>query len=304
VTRRIVIAACGLLAVLWFGAAKADAVAEFCPAVVANVQSSGGAGLASEEYSYVLDAKTARTVDDAAIIADTDHGWYRWSVANVSLQMATLTFSFHNAGDGISYKYQMARSGRQLVAFPEALFVRHAWVTSARSDGETVMGWGKLGEFACEVPTFPNRGIDTAELERSQARKATPAPRKAPAAPIPAAVLPPLADGAIRAVPTSLPFDSIDCDTPFRELMVTDAISPTYPSILKGSVYTTTSSLITVAADEEGHVIDASLFASSGYGAFDVEAQRVARKSSYLGAISYCQKVKGEYIFTATYESR
>jgi hypothetical protein len=32
-------------------------------------------------YTYELHAPTIRTIENAAIIVDTDHGWYQWSVA-------------------------------------------------------------------------------------------------------------------------------------------------------------------------------------------------------------------------------
>jgi hypothetical protein len=293
------IACAGAFAALFLaGTARSNAMAEFCPGRVAAVESSAGAGAPSTEFSYVVDAKTARTLDDAAIVADTDHGWYRWSIANVPLQMTSQAASHQGPAGMVNYTYRFAQSPRQLVAFPEALLVRHAWITSARSDDETVIGWGKRGEFACEVPTFPNRGIDAAELARPQSRKATPSPAPAGSA------LPPLADGAVRAMPTSMPFDSMDCDTPFREVRVTDAVIPEYPPLLRGNVSEPASVLVDIAADEQGHLIDASVFAASGYPAFDSAGLRSARLSSYSGAISYCQKVRGEYIFTATFQPR
>ena len=293
---RWTVALSALVAAFCFGAARADAFAEFCPATVAKVESSAGAGIPSAEYSYVLHAKTVRTIDDAAIVADTDHGWYRWSVANLPLQMVPQAVTHHKGPMGIvDYRVNLAQSSRLLVTFPEALSVRHAWITSARSDDENVLGWGKRGEFACEVPTFPNRGVETAERARSQSREATSSPAPAGSAP------PSLADGSVRALPTLMPFDSIDCDTPFREVRVTDAVSPDYPRMLRGNVPESRSVVIDVATDEQGHLLDASLLAGSGYSAFDAAGLGAARTSSYAGAISYCQKVFGEYIFTATF---
>lgn len=286
--------------VLFFGATKADAMAEFCPARVTGVQSSGGPDVPSATYSYVLDAKTARTVNDAAIVADTDHGWYRWNVANVPLRMTSLTGSHPSPGGGsVAYTLNIARSDRQQVEFPETLYVRHAWITSARSDDESVMGWGKRGEYACEVPTFPNRGLNAAELARPQARKAPPVPQPSGTA----SALPPAADGAARAVPTSMPFDSIDCATPFREVRVTEAVSPDLPSVAAG-LPAVTSVIVDIASDERGHLLDASVFSSSGYPALDRAGLRAARMSSYSGAVSYCQNVQGEYLFTASFLPR
>jgi TonB family protein len=296
--KRWIVTLCVLVSALCFGAAKADAMAEFCPATVASVESTGGADVPSAEYSYVLDAKTARTVADAAIVADTDHGWYRWRVANLPLQMTSQAGTHRGPAGMVNYTSKFARSERQLVVFPEVLSVRHAWITSARSDDESVLGWGKVGEFACEVPAFPNRGVGTAELARSQSHKATPSP--APAGPALAAP----ADGAVRAIATSLPFDSIDCVTPFRDVRVTGAVSPDYPSILRGNAPGRNSVILDVASDEQGHVLDVSVFAGSGFAQFDAAAMRAARQSSYSGAVSYCQQVKGEYLFTATFDAQ
>ena len=81
----------------------------------------------------------------------------------------------------------------------------------------------------------------------------------------------------------------------------TEAVPPDFPSIMLGKLLQPTSTMIVVAADEQGHVLDASLLASSGYPVLDNAGIRSARMSSYSGSISYCQKVQGEYIFTATF---
>jgi TonB family protein len=291
--KRTIVGLCLLLAGLGFGAAKADAMTEFCPATVESIESSAGSNVPSAEYSYELNAKTARSVADASIIADTDHGWYKWSVADVAMPITTESVTTGNK----TYQHKFAQSNRLQVVFPDALLVRHAWITRAKANYESVAGWEKVGESACEVPTYNNRGVHTAELARAQSRKATPSPSPAGREPFTAPA------GVARAVSTSMPFDSIDCDVPFRQATVTAASHPDFPPMLRDSGLSGTV-LIAVAVDEDGHLIDASLYASSGLPAFDSAGLRAARLSSYSGPISYCQKVRGEYLFNATFQPR
>jgi TonB family protein len=289
--KRCIVALCALFAVLWFGAAKADAAAEFCPASVETIEPSGAAGVSSAEYSYELNAATSRTIADATLIADTDHGWYRWTVAGVVLPAAKATETTARK----TYTIDFAQSDRLHVAFPEALLVRHAWITSARATDENVLGWEKRGEFACMVPAYSSRGAWTAELERPQSRRSIPPPR-----PLGAASSTPV--GAAQAVPTAIPFDSIDCDVPFRQATVTAPQIPDYPDSQRGSGVSATS-LVAVGINEKGDMIEASVYAGSN-AAFDQSALRAARMSSYSAPISYCQKVRGLYLFTATFMPR
>ncbi len=291
--KRTIVGLCILLAALWFGAAKADAMTEFCPATVERIETTAGSDVPAAQYSYALNAKTARSIADASIIADTDHGWYKWSVADIPLPITTESVTTGNK----TYQHSFAQSSRLQVVFPDALLIRHAWIASARANYESVASWEKVGETACEVPTYNNRGVRTAELARPQSRKATPSPqppgRESSAAPA----------GVARAVPTSMPFDSIDCDVPFRQATVTAAEHPDFPASLRDSGISATV-LIAVAVDEQGNLTDASLYASSGFPPFDSAGLRAARMSSYSGPISYCQKVRGEYLFNATFQPR
>jgi TonB family protein len=291
--KRTIVGLCVFLAGLWFGATKADAMTEFCPATVESIESSAGSNVPSTEYSYELNAKTSRSVADASIIADTDHGWYKWSIADVAMPAKTESVTTGNK----TYQHEFAQSSRLQVVFPDTLLLRHAWITTAKANYESVAGWEKIGETACEVPTYNNRGVHTAELARAQSRKATPSPPPAGREPSAAS------SGAARAVPTTMPFDSIDCDASFRQATVTAASRPDFPPMLRDSGLSGTV-LIAVAVDRDGHLIDASVYASSGFPAFDSAGLRAARMSSYSGPISYCQKVRGEYLFNATFQPR
>ena len=70
----------GAVAVLLSTRDKGVAATEFCPAEVDLVSPVGEQmGNLALTYVYELRALTARSVS-AAIIADTDEGWFTWSV--------------------------------------------------------------------------------------------------------------------------------------------------------------------------------------------------------------------------------
>jgi TonB family protein len=287
----------GLAAAALFAcASRADAITEFCPARLDQMQpASGPRDSAAAAYSYELRAKTPRHLEDASIIADTDHGWYRWAVSGVEMAPFQQTLLENRAG---SILWPAARSPRLSVAFPEPLVVRHAWVTSARATDEAVLGWGDIGEFSCQVPIFENRGKDV-EIARAQSRAvaATSAPSPSPGAPQAAA-----AGAEAVAIPATVPFDSVaDCPVPFKEAAVATAVAPDYPDSARESGYSGTV-YVDVALTGRGQIIDTSIYVGSGSPQFDAAALRAARRSEYTGGTSYCQHVRGEYVFVATFQ--
>ncbi|MBV9263926.1 MAG: TonB family protein [Candidatus Eremiobacteraeota bacterium] len=56
-------------------------------------------------------------------------------------------------------------------------------------------------------------------------------------------------------------------------------------------------SLIAVAVGPSGKLVDAWVWATSGYRVLDDAALRAARQSTYTGAISYCRPVAATYLF-------
>ena len=57
------------------------------------------------------------------------------------------------------------------------------------------------------------------------------------------------------------------------------------------------TSLIEVAVGDNDSLIDAWIYASSGWAAADLSALRAARASKYATAVSYCRRVRGYYLF-------
>jgi TonB family protein len=288
--RALLFAALGISTVLWFGTARADAMAELCPASLQRMEPSiGGRYEASPAFTYELQAITKRTIDDATVIADTDHGWYRWTVADIALPMTAEIVS----GRLVKYTEKFAQSARLEVVFPEPLLVYHAWVLSAKSGDETTLGWAARGEVTCQVPAFEGR------LPNKAAAAQAPAPIPS-GSPTP----PPTLGTPAKAIAAVTPFDTVECAVPFKKPTVTYAQAPDYPDSARESTINAGVVYVEVALDEEGRLLDASIYAGSGNSALDLSGLRAARKSTYSGAVSYCEKVRGQFLFTATFFAR
>jgi TonB family protein len=147
--------------------------------------------------------------------------------------------------------------------------------------------------FACEVPTYSSRGAADAELTRRQAALVA-----TPATPQPAPIVPNVTPGVAKPAPQ--PFDSIECDVPFMQARVVRPVQPDYPREAMSDGQPRAVE-VEVAIDERGQLIDAWVFARSGDVLVDLSAVRAARRSSYSPATSYCQKVKGYYLFRADF---
>jgi TonB family protein len=254
-------------------AARADAFTEFCPALLDRIKTTEGTdGTPAATFTYELRGKTPRKIAEAALIADTDHGWYRWQISSVEMPLVEEEV-VNRAG---SYNHRFARSARLDVTFPVALLVRHAWVTDARAVDETLLGWERIGEFACEVPAFEERGSADADASVS-------------------------IEEAVLASPSAPPFDILACAIPFRTGGLERAVSPDYPRTSReegDSGY----GVEDVALDSSGQIIDASLYVSTGFPALDQAGLRAARAAKYSGAISYCRGVRSEFLYGVTFQ--
>ena len=262
--------------VLSFAATEGKSVAatEFCPAEVQHLSPVGARmGSAALTYVYELRAMTPRSVS-AAIIADTDTGWYTWSVSGVELKRTVLPLD-----EAISNASSLVTASPPLgVTFSQPVTVRHAWVLAALTKGEEVLGWDKHGTVPCDVPEFESTSINLAN-PRSVV---SPSPLPSPQGPMPIAV----AD--------SPPFAIEKCETPFVEAKRTVIVWPRdvtgFPDVSHGPYV---PAIVFIALDGNGRVLDAWLRESTGYAPEDLAALRSARMSTYSGAISYCRHVPG-----------
>lgn len=286
-------AASFLLFIAFFGvcAAPTKAAAEFCPARVTGIHGSSGA-VQAITYRYGLQALTDRVVE-GTIVADTDHGWYSWKQAPAQLVLTRYaSWSPTNGGlPLVEMSYTIAQSGEQSVTFPVALQVYRAWVATAQTHGEMALRWDQSGLVDCEPTDFPLK--NTKDLRRVERTPNTGDPTPPP--PAPAAV----------AMATAPPFAVTTCDHPFVTAVVTHPFQPSFPESLRSSGFTQrATSEIEVAVGPDGNLVDAWVFASSGYPQLDESALIAAKRSTYKPAISYCKAVGASYLFRADFSPR
>lgn len=102
-------------AALFLSRSPAAAIVEFCPvSVTALAPIPDASGTA--RYEYRLAALSPRSVN-ADLVAQTDNGWYRWSVNGVMLATNTVVlrlrhvgrYEDHAAVDEISYQTRSRR---------------------------------------------------------------------------------------------------------------------------------------------------------------------------------------------------
>ncbi|HTA39519.1 MAG TPA: hypothetical protein VK760_10595 [Candidatus Acidoferrales bacterium] len=274
--KMVIFAAAASMAFLAAGAC-ADAMVEQCPAHASPLEASGKTADATI-FTYTVDALSQRTVD-ATLIADTDHGWFAWSVAGIPLVGVT---RMDQAGTWpVPYK---AWSSRDLtVAIPGGVVVKHAWVTNGRATGEATFNWDAKGSIACDVPGF----------------EAPPSPAPAPVPPAAVASVP--ADATL-AKPTAAPFDIPTCDKPF--VAAAPLSGPPLNAAALGGLnngLAAEATVIDVAVDGAGNILNAWVKGST-HSAFDKLAMAGALQSKYTGAVSYCRPVEGIAKYTAWYQ--
>jgi hypothetical protein len=255
-------------------ASPARAVSEACPATL-FFWPQRDAPSAVSTYDYELTALTERSVD-ATMLADTDRGWYEWSVTQVPIPRRT----FAAAGPDFKYTYKSAESVVLSVQFPTNLVVRHAWVTRAEATGESVLGWDAKGSYRCDVPDLTNKDRKPAAIEIHRPENPT---------------LPP-AGPPVVATAAAAPFPPATCKSPFSSASVPRVVNPHFPDALVSILAQPAETTLYVAIDENGKLVDTWVLAGSGYPAIDAEAQNAARLSRYDPATSYCRQVGGVYV--------
>ena len=178
--------------------------------------------------------------------------------------MATFT-SFSPA---VKYSFRVAESPELTVVFPQAVSVRHAWITTAQTHGDQIFDWDAHGTVTCEPPAdfaaskYPNKTTTT------------------PAA----------------------PFPSANCAQPFVNATVTFPVQPDFPELVRNEGFSGVAiSIIAIAVDPQGKLVDAWIWAKTGYPAIDEAALKAAQQSKYSGATSYCRPVSGTYLFRADF---
>lgn len=261
--------------------ASAAAATEFCPATLTKVYKKS-TGADATTYYYQLQALASRIVE-GDIIADTDAGWFAWTQQPVALTRST----YSDESRSLKLWYRIAESPELTVVFPQPVAIRHAWVAIAQAHGDHFFNWDARGRVTCEPPDFAPSTYPHAKEQRSpQPGDETPAPAPPPA----------------QAVTSVMPFTIAKCAKPFASARVSDAARPEFPESVKDQGFDgVATSEIAVAVDPHGTLLDAWVWAKSGYPALDSAALRAARQSTYTGATSYCRPIAATYLFRADF---
>lgn len=262
---RLVIAGAVLALSLFTGTIRAQAEIESCQARIATIATIGAAnGAPAARFAYDLMALSPRIVD-ASLIADTDRGWFAWSVKNVELENVV-----RRLPSGL--KYGIAASQPMLVEFPDAVTLRHAWVTSADATG-------------CNAPAFQTGSMwNEKDLDGRPLPKPSPLPTPYARESVAAAVAPPF------AVQT--------CALPFAAARVKTLATGPDPNFDNPDATGGVSvAMVVVGVDGSGTLLGEKLIASSGYAPFDLATLRAARMTTYIGGTSYCRPASDLYIY-------
>jgi TonB family protein len=259
---------------------QAYAASEACPARIL-FWPAGQSASDRAIYNYELDALTERTVN-ATIIADTNHGWFGWTVQSVPVERKTYLVKqkpFH-------FTYKSAASQTLTVEFPANTLVSHAWIASASTSDESTFGWDLKGKVSCDLPDVSKQGIKPAAVEVHHPGDAAPLPPPGPAV----------------ATPVSQPFPPSSCKTPFSAASVPGVMQPWFPAGLVGVVRDPSAVILFVAIDENGRLADTWILASSGYAQMDDAALRATRQSRYTAGTAYCRSVGGVYMVVEEFD--
>lgn len=267
--RRSLLAVCGFILFLGVAICRADAAAEICPAIVDSAPQRVAAGV----YEYRLSAMSDRHVS-GIIRLQTAKGWYNAVFSDVKLHEKPSQTINDNQVQLLMLNGFV--SDPQYVQLPSDDPVSYAYVSQAHTSGETVFGWDKAGVMPCEpIPQA----------------KATAAPATAAPPPSPGASI-------VQARTIDAPFTTT-CDEPFAPLKPSVTPQLQLPYAFQNT-YTTPpggTTIVAVAADGKGSIIDAWVWQPSGTPMLDAAAVSEARRSTYSPARAFCRTVSDYYLF-------
>lgn len=248
----------------------AKAAAEFCPATVSPVYQR----VSAREYAFTLGGMSRRDVSGTVRI-ETASGWFEAPFERVPLRSVASQYN----DDGTAFTLDDYLSPTLIVRFPDAVSVTYAYIARASTAGDTVFGWDAKGSVWCDPTGKPATekavGTETPNAPRMDLTRAIP----------------------LRAESVHPPLTS-ECGDPFSLVGVKRIAYVRYPALLRESGYTDLpkgSSIIVLAINDSGTVIDAWTWETSGNEALDAAAIESARNTVYSPARAFCENVPGYY---------
>ena len=271
-------------------AARAAAVAEFCPAQV-SLRPVGDGFKPAQVYGFQLYAQGPRTVT-TMVALDTSAGWFTATVPAVAI----VEKDRHFTAPWISFVRRDWVSPIMYLRFPAVVNVARAWVYLARATGDS-FGWEAKGQVSCSAnpgPAIPKKVPSRPPIIDPHDEDQLNAP-------------PPLNVNLVPAA-SSPPLKQSNCGKPFEDAAVATLAQAGDPSPESGDypgagvdAGIETTAVVTVAINANGSLSDAWISETSGVPNFDRAALLAARGTGYRHAMAYCEAVPGQYLFKVTF---
>ncbi len=270
---------------------RAQAMIEFCPAVLhrAPVGTADPKGPlpAAALYGFDLSALGARSLDRATLAFDTTAGWFTAKVPAVAFGEKLR----HYTSVTVRFVRRDWVSPIMYVRFPVALKISHAWVFDAQVHGDGPFGWEAKGDVTCSPPSTAETRAGRNDIRLDP--KLDPKDEDA-------LWLPPGPASIVLDAQSAKALETTSCSDPFRPATAVYAAQPAYPDELTAQAPSGVT-LVELAINRDGSRADAWIWAPSGYAAFDEAALNAAKASRFENARSYCTDVPGQYLFKVTF---
>lgn len=260
-----------LSAAAFFSCGRADALAEFCPATVLPQFDR----VATATYEFRLAAMSSRTVTGFVRI-QTPQGWFNAPFEKVQLRLQPQQY-MHDGNPLVLNDYL---SGPMYVRLPVDAPITYGYVSQASASGDTLLDWDKEGTVTCAPPTKQSQNAPKHAFSAS----------------------PPIGT-PLQAHPIDPPFTA-SCKTPFTPTLITHIPSIHTPALLASMTYSALpggESIVAVALDRDGKVLDAWLWASSNVDAYDKTALKAARETTYVAPLAFCKSVPSYFLFRVNF---
>lgn len=226
---------------------------------------------------FRLGAISARTVS-GVVRLQTEKGWYAAEFSNIPFRALQQNYN----DQGMTFSHEDYLSDDVMVKLPTRDPVVYAYVAQAHATGDTFMNWDRYGEVACSPTPFSPRD------KRNSAR------------PMPELSKTPI---TLTAKAIAAPLQGT-CAEPFADVQVLKPGPFHYPGILGRDDPTarpTGVTVVVVAVDRDGSVVDAWVWEPIGTPMLDQAVVDEARKAKYAPGKAFCENVPGYFVLRSVF---
>jgi hypothetical protein len=252
---------------------RALAAAEFCPATLVGTPGAVDAN----SVRFRLGAISPRNVS-GVVRFQTAKGWYAATFDDVPFRQVQQSYS----DQGMTFSHEDYLSEDIIVKMPFAGPVLYAYVSQASAKGDTFLNWDRFGLVACSPTPFSPKD------KRNAARP-----------------MPPLSKTPIllSALPIVTPVQAT-CAEPFDDVHTIKPGPFHYPAILGRDDPTarpTGVTVVVVAVDRDGSVVDAWVWEPIGTPMLDQAVVNEALKAKYSPGKAFCENVPGYFVLRSVF---